>query len=402
MRFDAAVTPERVRSYGMLFVAVTLLTLLATALTSHGNLDAMNRPLGTDFAGVWSAGTLAHQGRAEDAFAILPHAAAQRAIFGQDTPIFGWHYPPVFLPVAELLSQLPYRAALVLYQSLTLLCYLAAMRHILRHDLPSRLWLWPVLGFPAVWVNLMHGHNGFLSAALFGGGLALLSSRPFLAGLLLGALCYKPQFGVLIPLALIAGAQWRAFAGATLAVCILVGFSLLCYGGEPWQAFLTYTAFTRVEVLEAGSTGFHKIQTVFAAARMWGASIALAYGAQAAVALFVAVSVARVWRSKAAVSYKAALLLIGSLLATPYALDYDLMLLAPAIAFLAVQWQREPLPLPGLAALLALGWAMPFFARMSAQYAGVPLGVAVLFALFVFTARAARIGAALSTSQLRA
>lgn len=386
----------------MLFVALTLLTLVATALTSHGDLDALGRPLGTDFAGVWSAGTLAHEGRAADAFAIQPHAAAQRALFGQDAPIFGWHYPPIFLPIAELLSQFPYRIALLFYQSLTLLCYFTAMRHILRHDVARRLWVWPVLGFPAVWVNVMHGHNGFLSASLFGGGLALLPTRPFLAGLLLGALCYKPQFGVLIPLALLAGAQWRAFAGATLSVCILAGFSLLCYGPDIWQAFLAYTEFTRVEVLEAGSTGFYKIQTVFAAMRMWGAPLPLAYGLQAIAALGVTACIARIWRSEASFTYKAALLLIGSLLATPYALDYDLMLLAPAIAFLTIQLRHEPVPVPGFAALLALGWVMPFFTRMVAQYTEVPLGTAVLIALFFFTVRATSANIALSTSRRHA
>jgi hypothetical protein len=58
---------------------------------------------------------------------------------------------------------------------------------------------------PAVFINIAHGHNGFLTAALFGGGLLLLERREMLAGILFGLLCYKPQFGVLIPLALAAG-----------------------------------------------------------------------------------------------------------------------------------------------------------------------------------------------------
>ncbi len=96
------------------------------------------------------------------------------------------------------------------------------------------------------------------------------------------------------------------------------------------------TKFTRTVVLEQGGTGWYKIQSVFSWVRMWGGGIALAYAAQAAVTLAVAAALAWLWRSRAAYPLKAAGLLIGTLLATPYSLDYDLMLLAPAIAYLCV------------------------------------------------------------------
>ena len=89
-------------------------------------------------------------------------------------------------------------------------------------------------------------------------------------------------------------------------------------------------------MLEQGDTGWYKIQSVFAWARMWGGGLTLAYALQGAVTLLVAAALAWLWRSTAAFPLKAAALLIGSVLATPYSLDYDLMLLAPAIAYLAV------------------------------------------------------------------
>ncbi len=67
---------------------------------------------------------------------------------------------------------------------------------------------------------------------------------------------------------------------------------------------------------------------------MWGGSIALAYAAQIGATLALAAALVWLWRSSAAYPLKAAGLLIGSLLATPYSLDYDLMVLAPAIAYL--------------------------------------------------------------------
>ena len=197
------------------------------------------------------------------------------------------------------------------------------------------------LAFPAVFVNLGQAHNGFLTAALIGAALAQLDRRPWLAGVLIGCLAYKPQFGLLIPLVLIASGRWRVFAAAAATVALLALAVTLAFGAEVWTAFLASTKFTRTVVLEQGGTGWYKIQSVFSWVRMWGGGIALAYGAQAAVTLAIAAALTWLWRSPAAYPLKAAALVIGCALATPYSLDYDLMLLAPAIAYLALDgWAR--------------------------------------------------------------
>ena len=52
--------------------------------------------------------------------------------------------------------------------------------------------------------NGLVGQNGFLTAALIDGTLYLMPVRPILAGICLGLLSYKPQYGLLFPLVLIA------------------------------------------------------------------------------------------------------------------------------------------------------------------------------------------------------
>ena len=148
-------------------------------------------------------------------------------------------------------------------------------------------------------------------------------------------MAYKPQFGLMIPLALAAGGYWRTFAAAAATVVALALAATLAFGLSVWEAFFASTHFTRVVVLEAGDTGWHKIQSVFAWVRMWGGSIPLAYAVQGAVTLAVGAALVWLWRSKAAYPLKAAALVIAVILGTPYSLDYDLMVLAPAIAFLA-------------------------------------------------------------------
>jgi hypothetical protein len=321
----------------------------------------------------------------------------EKRVFGPDTPFYGWHYPPVFLGIAALLALMPYLLALFAWQAATLVPYLATMRGIVPQP---EVWL-PALAFPAVVINIAHGHNGFLSAALFGGGLLLLERRPLVAGILFGLLCYKPQLGILIPIALIAGGHWRAAAAAAVTVIVACALAWLAFGTGAWLAFRDSLEFTRTVVLEQGGTGFHKIQSVFAALRLWGAPVAVAYAAQAAMVAAAAVLLAVLWRSPAAFALKATALSAGALLATPYLLDYDLMVMAPAIAFFAVHGLARGFLYYEKSAL-AFCWFAPLVARTLGEQTGVPVGLIALVLLFLLALRrAAAERAALPPSSAR-
>ncbi len=195
--------------------------------TAHGLNDYQGRPLGSDFSNIYAAGWQANAGHASDIYSPAKHLAAERAIFGARTPFYGWHYPP-FLLIAAPLALLPYLAALLVWQGVTFAAYLAAMRALLRRyapELKDRSWILLAIAFPAVFANLLAGHNGFLTAALLAGALAALDTQPLIAGLLFGLLAYKPQFGLMIPLVLLVTQRWRAIAGAT---CAVIALSLLC------------------------------------------------------------------------------------------------------------------------------------------------------------------------------
>jgi hypothetical protein len=250
------------------------------------------------------------------------------------------------------------------------------------------LWLLLACAYPAVFINLGHGHNGFLTAALMTGALLQLDKRPILSGVLFGLLAYKPQFGLLVPLVLAASGRWRTFAAAVTTVTALAVAVTAIFGVDVWQAFLASTQFTREVVLERGDTGWHKIQSVFSWVRMWGGGVGLAYLVQAAVTLAVAGTLIRLWRSPAAYPVKAAALLIGTLLATPYSLDYDLMLLAPAIALLAGEGMRRGF-VPFEKSMLAALWIVPLLARTVAQATYIPLAVPLMLIAFVTILRIA-------------
>jgi hypothetical protein len=250
------------------------------------------------------------------------------------------------------------------------------------------MWLLLAVASPAVFVNLGHGHNGFLTATLMGLALLVLDRRPILAGILFGLLSYKPQFGIMIPLVLIASMRWRAFASATATVLALAVVTTLAFGPDVWRAFIDSMPWTREVVLEQGGTGWYKLQTVFSWVRMWGGSVPLAYAIQGAATVTLAGALVWLWRSAAAYPLKAAALTVASILATPYNLDYDLVALAPAIAFLAADgFSRGFAPWEKTA--LAFLWFVPLIARTFAEQTLIPLGVPAMLLVFALVLRRA-------------
>ncbi|HEY0331196.1 MAG TPA: glycosyltransferase family 87 protein [Rhodopseudomonas sp.] len=385
LRSGAWLTPDRIRGYSLLLLGLGALAILGWLALSDAMIDRNGKPIGTDFSDPYAAGTLALAGRAADAYVPALQHDAERAVFGgREVPFYGWHYPPFFFAVAMAVALLPYGWGLLLWLTLSLAAYLATLRAIL----PWPQTLLVALAFPAVLVNIGHGQNGFLTAALLGGALHWLARRPCLAGVLIGLLAYKPQFGVLIPLALIAGGHWRTIAAAAATVALLFALSVAAFGSAIWQAFAESTRFTQSVVLEQGNTGWEKIQSIFAAARHCGASLPLAYTLQLVLALSVAASLVRLWRSKAGFELKASALATACLLATPYVLDYDLVVLAVAIGFFARYGLAERFHDYEIS-VLAAAFIVPLLSRGIAAGTGIPLGFLALLSLYAFTLRRA-------------
>jgi alpha-1,2-mannosyltransferase len=393
-------TGERIRLVAIAVLFASTAGFLYLVVTAHGGIDLQGRPLGTDFSNVYAAGTYVYDGHTAAAFDPPQQFAREQAIFGADTQFYGWHYPPFFLFVAAALAWMPYGLALAVWQAVTFGLYLLAIRVILTPvRQPSAVslalfgggnleWLLLALAFPAVLINVGHGQNGFLTAALLGGALVLLDRRPLLAGIMLGLLVYKPQYGIMIPIVLAVSGRWRCFAAAAATVVLVTVATTLTFGVSVWHAFLVSTEFTRTVVLEQGNTGWYKIQSVFAWARMWGAPIPLAYALQGAMILALGAALVWLWRSAVSFPLKAAALCLATILATPYSFDYDMMVLAPAIAFLAADGFARGFG-PWEKTALAMLWLVPLVARSVAQLSLIPLGVPAMLIVFVMILRRA-------------
>jgi hypothetical protein len=134
------------------------------------------------------------------------------------------------------------------------------------------------------------------------------------------------------------------------------------------------------------------MQSVFAVVRMWGGPVPLAYAMQTAVTVALAAALIWLWRSRADFALKATALIIAAILATPYSLDYDMTMLAPAIAFLATHGLRRGFAPWEKTALAAL-WLAPLVARAVAEATLLPLGAPAMAAvLWLVLRRAAHDG----------
>ena len=378
IRSGAWLTASRGRGYALILLVIYSLMFVGWIALSPGLIDPNGKPIGTDFSNVYAAGTLTWQGRAADAYdPALQHKAEMATFGGRDVPFYGWHYPPFFFAVAVLVAALPYGLGLALWLAASLGAYLAALRAILPRPETTLI----ASAFPAVFINIGHGQNGFLTAALLGGALCLIDRRPWLAGVLIGLLAYKPQFGVLIPIALIANQRWSSIVAAVATIAALVALSFIALGGDVWHAFRDSMNFTQTVVLEQGGTGWEKIQSAFSAARSWGADVRTAYAIQIALGLSLAASIAWLWRSDAAFELKASALATASLLATPYVLDYDLVVLAIAIAFFARHGIKHGFRDYEIS-ILAAAWIVPLLSRSVAGAMGIPLGLIAMLALY--------------------
>ena len=389
IKSGAWLTSERLRAYALIVLAASLAGMVIWIALADGLIDRNGKPIGTDFSSFYAAGSMALEGHAANAYDMAAHYARQQQIFGARTPYYAWFYPPFLLFVAAPLALLPYPAALVIWQAATLAFYVGVIGAILQPIRQSRpdlgyLWVLLALAFPAVFINLGHGQNGLLTAALLGAALLTLARQPLMSGTLFGLLAYKPQFALVIPIALLASNQWRAIAAAAATIVALFVLSVAAFGTEIWYAFAASTEMSRKVLLQNGDVGFEKLQSMFAVVRMWGGGIPLAYIAQGAISIAAICGVAWTWRGSCDFNIKAALLTIATLLASPHTLDYDLMILGPAIAFMACAGFAGGVRGYEIS-LLAAAWMVPLLSRIVAGVTGIPLGLLVLLTLYVFT-----------------
>ncbi len=379
MRIGDLFTEERVARVAK-FAALGFAIAFAAVLSQSQNLVYPSLgAVGFDFVTFWAASDLALMGQPERAYDMAAIAAAERRALPHVEDVYLWHYPPPFQLVVLPLALVPYLWAYGLWLAVSLAIYAATFRAAFRDAAP----FWLAIGASAVYVNALHGQNGLLTAALATGGLLLLERRPLLAGILIGALCYKPHLGLPLGIFLLAGGHWRAASSAVLAVVALCALSALVLGLDTWRAFLANAATART-VLEAGNVPWHKMASFFATVRLAGGGIALAYIVHGLVALAILATTALAWRRAGSFELKVALAVLAALLISPYLFDYDIAVTALALGLLLRDgfergWQ------PGMRLAIVGLWLAPAVLSYVAEATRIQLHPFMLLVVWALT-----------------
>lgn len=373
-------TPAIARSFAVVAIIVYLVDLLAQTRDHLSN--GAERPFGDDFINYWSGAYLAWHGRVNEIYDFHAFHVFEQSVIG--APIQGYHYsyPPVLLLLTAPLAMLPYVPALFVWLGASWYAFYRA----LRLAMPEGGALLFALASPAVLINALGGQNGAWTAALLGGGLGLIERRPLLAGSLLGLLIYKPQLGLLIPIALLAGRQWRTLVAAGVVAGGLLALSALYYGLDIWADYLRNLGLLRQAILEDGTGVWHRFVSVFVAARRLGAPVEIAYLIQIVSGVLACAAVAWVWWGRAPAGVKNAVLVLGTCLATPYLQDYDLVFGALVVAWL---WQTCGSDVSAKTLLIcsSLLLVLPLAASALAHPTGLALGPLFILPLFLVALR---------------
>jgi len=303
------------------------LAYLAVFLCALSFFSNLFRPRQMDFVCFWAAAKLVLSGHADWAYDVTAHKAVQESV-GATGGIMSFLYPPPMLLLVAPLAILPYTVSVGFYVVIGFAIYLAVA---------LRLWpnaRWQIAAFPPTMVSALIGQIGLVTGTIFLAASYQLQKRPFWAGLVFGCLIIKPQTALLLPVAFVAGRQWRAIGGAACSTSALLLAACIVLGPQVYLAMIHAAPAYSTLVFDSQLASY-KMISVYSAARFWGADANLAWTLQIVSGLGAALCVWKVWRGPYDLSTKVAMLAAATPLVSPYLFLYDAVLLISPFLWLA-------------------------------------------------------------------
>jgi arabinofuranan 3-O-arabinosyltransferase len=328
---DTIFTERRLEFYGTGAIVAYAISFVWRAFTHQWFV----RPDGTmrciDFGWMWLSGKLAGLGESARAFDYPAFSAAQLAFYGPESchHFNRFYYPPTFLFFTYPLGWMPYLVAGAVWIAASLILYEATVYAIISRRAALIAAATPF--FVAVDIDMPH--TGFLAAAFIGLSLVFMERRPWVAGVFLGLLTFKPHFGLLFPVALVASRNWRALAVATAIAVIFGAAAAIAFGYDGWASFIDALT-DRSSSLGPSEQAAVRLHSIFGLLHWVSGSARVAWSGQLVVSAAVVLATWVLWVKPISYNLRAASLCVGSLLVSPYALFYDLCILSIATAFL--------------------------------------------------------------------
>jgi len=315
----------------LIVTAVPVLFLLVFDIARHFQLGGQDKTilLGRDFINYYSSSALGLQNDLATLFDPAQYQAFQKQYFdAPDLSGHSWSYPPHFLFLTRPLSFFPYLLSLTLWSVLGFFAFYKVSKLYTGNTHDALI----LALTPAVLICIVSGQNGLLSSCLIAAPFAIKNNHPRIAGILLGLLTYKPQLGVLIPLALILMRDWRVILWAGITTLALLGASVGLFGTEPWSRFIydvmPYQSFILVEM---GPPFSYMVPSVYKSVLLTGGGKNLAIILQLIMSLLLVGLVVWAFLKKCRYDLQLACLFTSILLFSPYLVIYDMPILALSV-----------------------------------------------------------------------
>lgn len=214
-----------------------LLAVVVVATFGGSGNDAPIGRLGGDLPSFYGAGRIVLDGRGPDLYDAAVQAEAQRGLLDTDDELYYFAYPPYTALAFAPLAALPFRAAYLVHTMLmaaALWFAIVAARPLAPRLLGTRermvaalsiaLFVYPVLR------SVLGGQNATLTLLLAVAVWRFAADEHDLAaGLALGAMFYKPQFGLVVLVLILVARRWRValYGAGGLAALWLIGAAVM-------------------------------------------------------------------------------------------------------------------------------------------------------------------------------
>jgi len=401
--FAADLTQKRVRGHAIL-LGLVVWGVYAINIATPGLKDREGQLKGADFLHFYVLGNIARLHDASMLYDGPRQAALGTELIHQEPgaiylPVYGPQYSLLFRPLASL----PYGWAAALWMQESALVYFLCCGLLLRacprlrEDRTTILIL--AAAFPGFFYLIASGQNAILALIAFTFAFFCFRARmPFAAGLALGLLMYKPQFGVVAAVVFVVTLEWKVILGALITGVGQLLAGAAYYGRSALDGYFAQLVNINQNAssLEPHIDRMHSLRAFWTLLVPWHVAASLLY---AVTALGVIIVTVWCWRSKAPIELRYAVFLLGTALVDPHLTDYDLVMLMPALLVIGDRILLAPESIERDAArvLTYVAFCLPLFGPML-KVVHVQLSVPAYLALFLVLASVVRKGLQASTS----
>lgn len=389
--FAADLTRKRIRGHAAV-LGLVVWGLYAINIATPGLRDRVGQLKGADFLHFYVLGNIARMHHGSMLYDAPQQAALAQQLIGQEPgetylPVYGPQYSLLFIPFAGL----PYvwaAAAWMLASALVygICCWLVL--RVCRHLQDNRATvLILAAAFPGFFYLVASGQNSALALIAFTTAFfCFRAKRPLLAGMALGLLMYKPQFGLMAAVVFVLTLNWRVIIGALITGAGQLALGALYYGKAAVENY--FQSITQINqnalALEPHVDRMHSLQAFWHLLVPWPRVAFLLY---AATALAVCVVTVWCWKSRASLHLRYAIFLLGTVLIDPHLTDYDLVILMPAFLLIGdfILQSAESPERDAARLLIYAAYCLPLFGPLL-RGIHVQLSVPVFVGLFLVVA----------------